>query len=74
MKLYLTSGQTKTYEEKVQWSGTKRDAARERKAMKDDGLEFVGTYEVDIPTHKSKLIQFLNTNAVYVDPQIGGGE
>jgi hypothetical protein len=44
------------------WSGTQADAALCRKNMKTDGMRQVVTLDVDFPTHKDGLLNWLNNN------------
>lgn len=63
MKLYRT--QYGTEEDELlhcHWSGTQLAARATRKELKDDGRHEVETEEVDVPTNKEGLLDFLNTN------------
>lgn len=46
------------------WSGTQADAGKDRKAMKSEGMRNVETEEVEVPTDKKGLLEFLNQWAV----------
>lgn len=65
MRLYWTSGETAESIVGL-WSGTQADARAHRKQFKSDGLSFVETAEVDVPTNKDSLLEFLNKNNVQI--------
>lgn len=44
------------------WSGTQADAALRRKNMKTDGMRQIETIDVDFPTDKAGLLNWLNNN------------
>lgn len=46
--------------EQATWSGTQADAAKDRKRLKTEGMRSIETEEVDVPTDKAGLLQFLN--------------
>lgn len=63
MRLYKTTGTRDGNVEKTLWSGSQAHAATDRKTLvSDDGFKRaeVDTEEVDVPTGKAGLIQFLN--------------
>lgn len=64
VRLYKTTGESSDLSVKCIWSGTKADARRDRKAMKEDDLSLIETEEIDFPTTKSGLISWLNTNDI----------
>lgn len=66
MKLYQTTADAPGTESGVTvvWSGSAADASKQRTAFKKEGLKGVSTEDVDIPTNKAELLDFLNANAV----------
>jgi hypothetical protein len=64
MKLYQTTAQTGADSFKVSWNGSGADASKQRSAFKKEGLKSVSTEEIDVPTNKTDLLAWLNTNQV----------
>lgn len=62
MKLYKTSALTEDGVTKASWQGTQIAAGAARKSYKDAGHSDITTEEVDVPTHKSGLLAWLNEN------------
>lgn len=62
MKLYLITATTEDSKTHVIWGGSQNDAASARKEMLARGAtrKDIKTYEVDVPTGKEGLMQFLN--------------
>lgn len=62
MKLYLITATTEDSKTHVIWGGSQSDAASARKEMLARGAtrKDIKTYEVDVPTGKEGLMQFLN--------------
>ena len=62
MKLYLITATTEDSKTHVIWGGSQSDAASARKEMLARGAtrKDTKTYEVDVPTGKEGLMQFLN--------------
>ena len=62
MKLYLITATTEDSKTHVIWGGSQSDAASARKEMLARGAtrKDTKTYEVDVPTNKGELMQFLN--------------
>lgn len=62
MKLYLITATTEDSKMHVIWGGSQSDAASARKEMLARGAtrKDTKTYEVDVPTGKEGLMQFLN--------------
>ena len=62
MKLYLITATTEDSKTHVIWGGSRSDAASARKEMLARGAtrKDTKTYEVDVPTGKGELMQFLN--------------
>lgn len=62
MKLYLITATTEAPETQVIWGGSQAEAASARKEMLARGAtrKDLKTYEVDVPTNKEGLLQFLN--------------
>ena len=62
MKLYLITATTEDSKTHVIWGGSQSDAAGARKEMLARGAtrKDTKTYEVDVPTGKGELMQFLN--------------
>ena len=62
MKLYLITATTEDSNTHVIWGGSQSDAASARKEMLARGAtrKDTKTYEVDVPTGKGELMQFLN--------------
>ncbi len=62
MKLYLIIATTEDSKTHVVWGGSQSDAASARKEMLARGAtrKDTKTYEVDVPTGKGELMQFLN--------------
>ena len=60
MKLYRVSANADV--QKVVWVGTQSDAAKTRKEFVADGFKRaeLSTEEVDVPTNKEGLLEFLN--------------
>lgn len=60
MKLYRVSANADV--QKVVWVGTQSDAAKIRKELVSDGFKRaeLSTEEVDVPTNKEGLLEFLN--------------
>jgi hypothetical protein len=48
------------------WQGSLADAATARREAKSEGYEDVKTEEVDVPTQKAPLLDFLNENATII--------
>jgi hypothetical protein len=46
------------------WTGTQADATACRKTLLLEGMRDIKTYEVDVPTSKSPLIEWLNDNVI----------
>lgn len=68
MKLYRTtytddelSTNSKEFSRST-WSGTLADAASTRKHLKADGMRQIYTDEIDVPTSKPALLEWLNIN------------
>lgn len=65
MRLYQTTGdQPVMTGPTVVWAGSAADASKQRSALKKDGFKGVSTEEYDIPTNKTDLLAFLNSNKV----------
>lgn len=68
MRLYCTTcvdpqPQTGTiYTKHKNWDGTQADARARRQMRKTDGMEKIETKEVDVPTDKAGLLEWLNAN------------
>lgn len=62
MKLYLITATTEDTKTHVIWGGSQNDAASARKEMLARGAtrKETRTFEVDVPTNKEGLLQFLN--------------
>ena len=62
MKLYLITATTEDSKTHVIWGGSQSDAASARKEMLARGAtrKDTRTYEVEVPTGKEGLMQFLN--------------
>lgn len=63
MKLYLITAKTDDIAPTSQvWGGSQADAAAARKALMAKGAtrKDMKTYEVEVPTGKAELMQFLN--------------
>lgn len=62
MKLYLITATTEDSKTHVIWGGSQAEAASARKEMLARGAtrKDLKTYEVDVPTNKEGLLQFLN--------------
>ncbi len=62
MKLYLITATTEDSKTHVIWGGSQSDAASARKEMLARGAtrKDTKTYDVDVPTGKGELMQFLN--------------
>ena len=62
MKLYLITATTEDSKTHVIWGGSQSNAASARKEMLARGAtrKDTKTYEVDVPTGKEGLMQFLN--------------
>lgn len=60
MKLYRVSANADV--QKIVWVGTQSDAAKTRKELVADGFKRaeLSTEEVDVPTNKEGLLEFLN--------------
>lgn len=60
MKLYRTI--TSTADPKEAWAGSQAEAASQRKAFNQSGVrrDDIVTVEVDVPTDKKGLLEFLN--------------
>ena len=60
MKLYRVSANADV--QKIVWVGTQSDAAKARKEFVSDGFKRaeLSTEEVDVPTNKEGLLEFLN--------------
>ena len=63
MRLYQTTGDNSDGTT-VSWNGSAADASKQRSAFKKDGYKGVSTEEYDVPTNKTDLLVFLNTNKV----------
>lgn len=67
MRLYKTTyvapGEGVT---RINWSGTQADAREDRKELKSSGYDDIETEEVDVPTSKAELLEFLNENCAIV--------
>lgn len=69
MKLYKTTIQTGADSDQVKWSGSKDQAGKDRVEFKKLGITYGNkkvlpeTEEVDVPTDKAGLIEFLNSGA-----------
>lgn len=61
MKLYKTIYEGGG-ERRICWQGTQADAAAKRKALKQEGCSDVKTNDEDVPTSKTELLEWLNTN------------
>lgn len=61
MKLYLIHGNTET-KRFGKWVGTQADAAATRKTFMEEGAKRaeLETKEIDVPTDKAGLLEFLN--------------
>lgn len=61
MKLYLIAAKTDDRENQI-WAGSQADAAKARKELANLGAtrKDTSTYEVEVPTGKADLLQFLN--------------
>lgn len=68
MRLYQTTADAPSTGSGVAviWSGSAADASKQRTAFKKDSLKGVSTEEVDFPTNKAELLDFLNANGVVV--------
>jgi len=66
MKLYQTTADDSSQDSgmQVSWNGSGADASKQRSAFKKAGLKGVSTEEVDVPTNKTDLLAWLNTNQV----------
>lgn len=68
MKLYRTQHHEPKLDEessiqlKYHWQGTQADAAACRKDLKAKGHTSIETVDVDVPTDKAGLLEWLNTN------------
>ena len=62
MKLYLITENTEIPNAPIIWAGSQAGAASARKEMLARGAtrKDIKTYEVDVPTGKEGLMQFLN--------------
>jgi len=66
MKFYKTTIQTGADSSKTRWSGSKDQAGKDRVEFKKLGVEYMNkkvlpeTEEVDVPTDKAGLIEWLN--------------
>lgn len=62
MKLYLITATTEDSKTHVIWGGSQTEAAGARKEMLARGAtrKDTKTYEIDVPTNKEGLLQFLN--------------
>jgi hypothetical protein len=68
MRLYRTSyvepaGDDSAGGTYCNWQGSMADAASARREAKTEGYEDVQTEEIDVPTQKAALLDFLNANA-----------
>lgn len=63
MNLYKTTGENSDGKEATKWSGSQADAGKHRKELKSQNYKGVGTEEVDVPTKKQELLDWLNANA-----------
>ncbi len=55
MRLYKTTGGDQT-----KWDGSQADASKRRVELRREGLKPVETEEVEVPTNKAGLLEFLN--------------
>jgi hypothetical protein len=67
MRLYKIMAHTDdAKDDVVQWVGTQADAAKLRKELNSEQgfkRDNINTFEVDVPTDKKGLLEFLNANA-----------
>jgi hypothetical protein len=65
VRLYKTTGYDDSHGRVISWSGSRADAAKDRKAMQTE-YKLAGkpaTVEVDVPTRKADLLDWLNGQA-----------
>lgn len=65
MRLYKTT-YVAAGENRIRWSGTQADARNDRKDLKEQDCDNIETEEVDVPTSKAELLEFLNENCAIV--------
>lgn len=73
MKLYvITASNEDSLTARHTWCGTQAQAAGTRKEFIADGFKRVelSTYEVDVPTGKDSLIEFLNDYGTGIESMI----
>lgn len=64
MRLYRTDYIDDEIEQrKRSWTGSLAAASKDRVALKKEGMREINTVEIDVPTSKTELLDFLNTNA-----------
>ena len=64
MKLYQTIGENG--EVTARWAGSQADATKHRVALKKEGHKSVETQDIEVPTNKTGLLEWLNSNKVVV--------
>lgn len=47
---------------RLAWAGSTKDAAAQRKRLREEGAEILSTELVDVPTKKPDLIRWLNVH------------
>lgn len=62
MKLYKTTAKMADGSASVRWAGSQAEAATNRKVFNQSGVkrEYISTEEVDVPTNKAGLLEWLN--------------
>lgn len=50
--------------QREKWVGTQVEQSKEAKLLKSEGMTEIVKHQVDVPTGKSGLLQFLNTHQV----------
>jgi hypothetical protein len=58
---YLDDGALENRQNRIVWDGTQTDAAKTRKRLKGEGMRDIETFDVEVPTDKKGLLEFLNT-------------
>ena len=73
MRLYRTSfvvtvtvDEAEVNQTHCNWQGSMADAATARREAKSEGYQDVQTEEIDVPTQKQNLLEFLNEHATTV--------
>jgi hypothetical protein len=62
MRLYKTTGQKADLVQETRWDGSLAAASKRRVELKKAGRKQVTTDEVEIPTDKVGLLEWLNAN------------